>query len=308
MPQPTPRDARQPGDGQRQIDGEQRHIGLDRADQRRRGEPAGEPEQRARRSEAQRQPQRRRGDRGERSESEERPDELVDVRRDQDRRIQRRDPRPRQRLRHAHVAQLRLVAPRQFGAADQAEAEQQAGHDLHSGREDASEKAQVDRIFDDQHPGDGERDAARPDRQRLAEQILEARRGAARRLRRRCGRLGLRYRGSRQGELCLRYRRGGRASLRRSAPRRRFAQRRRGRRRGHGGRLHHGWGRRRFSLLRRQQARMALQGADPFCSLQQRRLGAFQPGPRIHQQDEHDHDRGEREKFGHANPLRCSAC
>jgi hypothetical protein len=47
---------------------------------------------------------------------------------------------------------------------------------LHAGREDARKKAEVDRVPDDKHAGDRQRDAARPDRQRFAEQILEARR------------------------------------------------------------------------------------------------------------------------------------
>jgi hypothetical protein len=176
-PRPAPR-ARDPGEArnrERKIDREQRHIGFDRSDHRGRGEPAREAEQRAWRSEAERQAERGGSDECERQKREQRPDQLIDVRRDHDCRVKRRDARPGQRLRHADVAQFFLVAPGIFGAADQAEAEQQSGDDLDAGCKDARKEASIDRIANDQDAGDREGEPAGPDRQRLSEQILEPR-------------------------------------------------------------------------------------------------------------------------------------
>lgn len=156
------RDAGHCGDGQRQIDGEQGDVGFERADERRRGEAARQPEQRARRSEAQRQGECPRRDQRQQDESEQRADQAIDIRRDHNRRIKRRDTRARQGLRHAHVAQPAFVAPGIFGTADQRDTEEDARNHLHARREDARKKAEIDRIENDEDTRDRERDTTGP--------------------------------------------------------------------------------------------------------------------------------------------------
>ena len=157
-------------DGQREVGGEQGDVGGARPDQRRRGKAAHQPEDRAWRAEAERQAERGGGDQRHADEGGARPDQVVEIGRDQDRGIESGDARAGERLADPGIADEAFAAQCRFRRDDQSGAE----HQPHDHPHDRRQQAGIDRIFDDQETGDGKRDPARPDRQSAPEQFLEA--------------------------------------------------------------------------------------------------------------------------------------
>ena len=162
------------GDGQaaghqRQISCEQRQIGIGAAGERRRGEPADQAENRARQAKAEGEDDRKRSHAGQPGKGERGVDQAVMGAGEIEACVKRRETRACQGLANTCVADAVLETEGEFGRSEQRRAEAKAHR--HPNRLD--QHALIDRPADKEEACDGKRDAATPDREQAAEDLLE---------------------------------------------------------------------------------------------------------------------------------------
>ena len=160
---------REAGGDEAQIQRQQRNVGSVAADQRRCRETSDEAEYRAGQSEAERQGDRHRRHCCQAHESDQLADQPVLGSGEVEACIERREACAGECLLHPLVRDLVLEPARNLCAADQTDPEQECHDDPYRWRQQTG----IDRIADEEHPGDGEGHPAAPDRQLAAEDVLE---------------------------------------------------------------------------------------------------------------------------------------